>query len=134
MKLKIQLIFISSSMLLPKLAKNGSFLRFVILYVCLFIVFLPNFILTDNLKYSLAKNSQLNSPEKLKAVERRPRRRQFYYELIDKELRDYREEEDDEDDLTEEEMKNFKRRKMKSSRSGREAFGHSEYLLPENFR
>ncbi|CAK5087615.1 unnamed protein product [Meloidogyne enterolobii] len=121
-------------MLLPKLAKNGSFLRFVILYVCLFIVFLPNFILTDSLKYSLAKNSQLNSPEKLKAVERRPRRRQFYYELIDKELRDYREEEDDEDDLTEEEIKNFKRRKMKNSRSGREAFGHSEYLLPENFR
>nr|CAD2182858.1 unnamed protein product [Meloidogyne enterolobii] len=122
------------SMLLPKLAKNGSFLRFVILYVCLFIVFLPNFILTDSLKYSLAKNSQLNSPEKLKAVERRPRRRQFYYELIDNELRDYREEEEDEDDLTEEEIKNFKRRKMKSSRSGREAFGHSEYLLPENFR
>ncbi|KAF7630819.1 hypothetical protein Mgra_00008919 [Meloidogyne graminicola] len=112
-------MFLLSNLLLKNLHQN------FFSYTCLFLIFLPNFIQSFNNMKSSSKNSQYYSSEEINSNERRPRRRQFYYELIDKELKNYKE--DEEDDRTEED-------EIKIRKNRRDAFGQSEYLLPENFR
>jgi hypothetical protein len=86
---------------------------------------------STSLEISMSPTAEMNE-------RRRPKRRRFYYELVDEDGNGIEEEDEDEDDDDEEGQEDDKssenverRRRVKKTRR---AFGHSEYLLPENFR